>query len=59
MTKVMDELLEMGKDLKAKHSAFSLPLPLQDMLELFSWKSFASGNKLFWVNFLGDVLHWD
>ena len=31
--------------------------PLQSMGELFSLKSFAWGNKLFWANLLGDVLH--
>ena len=49
----MDKLLELGKDLKVKHSVSSPPTKYGGT---FSLKSFAWGNKLFWVNFWGNVL---
>ena len=56
-TKVKDELLEMGKDLKIEQCVSSSPL--ESMGELFSKKGFAWGNKSFWINLWGDVLNGD
>ena len=53
-TKVTDELLEMGKDLKIKHSVFSPPYKVWGN---FFHKKPLLGGKNFLGKFLGNVLH--
>ena len=53
------KLLEMGKDMKVKHSGVKSSLPPTMYGGTFFAKSFGWGNKRFWANLWGDVLHGD
>ena len=50
------KLIEMGKYMKIKNSVSSTPPKYGGF---FSYKDFAWGNKLFWANLWGIVLHRD
>ena len=55
-TKIRDELLEMGKDLKTKHSVSSPPTKYG---RTFFIEKLCIGEESFLGNFLGDVLRGD